>query len=84
MNDIASGFFKKNWRDYVCEYTRDPITYNAELTLEWLSTRPNANAKALETIELISGMFLIKPISNIKFHIKLEALLKDDPIEWWE
>jgi len=47
---------------------------------EWLSKRKDAPKKVKETWELLSGELMLKPLSDINIHLKLESLLKEEPI----
>lgn len=50
---------------------------------QWLLEHPKCPEKLKLTMQLIYEELLIKPISDIKVHLKLESLLKDDPIMEW-
>lgn len=61
-----------------------PIVFDVERIKTWLQGRTNKEAILLQTIELLNGEFVNKPISTINVHLKLESLLKPDPIFRWE
>lgn len=51
---------------------------------DWLKRRPDAPKIHREIIKLLAEEIMIKPISDINIHIKLESLMKDEPIMHWE
>lgn len=61
-------------------YRQDKLSFDAEKSLDWLSGRKNATTRMKETIKFFIDDLISKPISDVKIHQKVEALLKPDYI----
>lgn len=46
----------------------------------WLKNHPQAPSRVRELVHFMQDELMTKPISDVKFHLKLESLLKEEPI----
>lgn len=81
---IAKQFFKPNYQEISQNYKRNRIGLNVKLTEQWCNEHKFGDLKAKNMIEQQLNKMLIKPISDIKIHVKKENLTKDDYICVWE
>jgi len=49
-----------------------------------LNNHPAPTEKLRQVVELLKIELITKPISDIKIHLKLESLLKESPIDFWD
>ncbi|ALT66307.1 polyprotein [Hordeum vulgare alphaendornavirus] len=79
-NGIANTFFQKDWKHVVAEYQSNTITYNTDKVKEWLQGRPNVESIVGEVNNILTEGFMKHPINKLNVHLKLESLLKSQPV----
>lgn len=78
IQDMSIAYFSKDWIAKVEKYMHDPIMYDANETKDWLNRSKNANKKQNDLLQFILNDIETKPINDVKVHVKLESLLKDE------
>jgi hypothetical protein len=81
--DMFAAYFRPDSWTLVTVWKRDLIVIEPSTVREWLSNRPGRNEIFKETINMLCGDICLKPISDVKIHLKLESLLKTEPITNW-
>lgn len=84
MQLITTVYFKQDWSVIAAQYRNEKITYNAEATSKWLEKRKGADEKFKASVNWILNEIRTKPISDVKVHVKVEQLLKEEPIMTWD
>lgn len=77
------AYLRDDAEEIISFFQSHRITYNPAETIKWINCHPNAHAKVAELQRLFNNYLQIEPISNIKIHLKLESLLKEEPIQSW-
>lgn len=83
LNAVSGAFFRNDWEVEVERFSSNHITFNPIATAEWLMGRRGVGDIMAQLKEFLDGDQVNAPVSNVKFHLKLEALLKDSPILNW-
>lgn len=84
MYNIIRAYLRPDYRDFVQQYKSNQIIFSGDGIRDWLIKRPKCEDKIKRTMNFFMNEINIKPISDINLHLKLESLLKDEPIERWE
>lgn len=82
-NEFVEHVFRKDFYAMQKEFSANPICFDSEATLEWLSHRKDANAGYNECVKYITSDVFLKDIAEMKVHVKTESLYKPDPIMNW-
>lgn len=82
--NMAKAFFRPEWAEMVLKFNENKVIFDAEKSLKWLEEHPlpHEKYKALKT--MLTEEIQTKSVSDIKIHLKIESLLKDEPIRHWE
>ncbi|BAV69339.1 polyprotein [Winged bean alphaendornavirus 1] len=79
INLFVTTYVDPNKLHLLSEFKQNELTMNDGKVLDWLRDRPDAN-KIAEELEMILAEGLeVHPINDIKVHLKLESLLKEEP-----
>jgi hypothetical protein len=81
---LAGVYFTSKWQEVVSNYQADRLDLNVRESMEWLRHRRGAGAIYTELMNWLQHGFATDPISNVNVHLKLESLLKENPILSWE
>jgi hypothetical protein len=80
----CQGFFNaycvQNWREVVSAMANDPIGFDYNAIYEWLIERPDGVAIEEELNQIMSQGIDVFSLNFVKVHVKLESLLKEQPI----
>nr|ALM62234.1 RNA-dependent RNA polymerase [Soybean leaf-associated endornavirus 1] len=77
---FAETYFKSDWGAMVHHYRQNPLTFDSEKTLAWISTRSDSLKIAKELQEMLDEGLVVHGLDRVNVHLKLESLLKDEPI----
>lgn len=77
------AYFKDGWEQLVDNYQSNKLTFNADKTKEWLEDHLKGKLKYSELVNWLSDKHVNSNISDIGVFVKLESLLKDEPIWNW-
>lgn len=80
LNKLVFTYFRHDWRELTKHYNEQPLIFDGKATILWLQEHSGADEKLKASIKLLAGELSTQPISNIKIHLKLESLLKTEPI----
>ncbi|BCL84887.1 polyprotein [Phytophthora endornavirus 3] len=80
VKSICQTYFKPGWMVKAREYRGNPASPEPQAILSWLAEKPDCIKIGEELKMYMEDGFLTHPISDINVHIKLESLLKDDPV----
>jgi hypothetical protein len=83
MNRIKYAYFRGDWNIMARKFNEEKLIFNGQAIKDWLSHRSGAEKISMEVLEALAGELMIKPISDINVHLKLESLLKDNPIMYY-
>jgi len=78
---IIKAYFKKDWEVETLNFKKNILCFDANKTKEWLDKAKNTDMKDKAVKDLLDSGLLLRPISDIKVHLKTESLLKDEPIK---
>lgn len=84
LNNCIKAYFIRDWENLVSTYQSSTLTFSGADVANWISECKDAPKVLKETIELLSAEILTKPINDVNIHLKLESLLKDEPIANWK
>ncbi|AYA60157.1 polyprotein [Cluster bean endornavirus 1] len=79
-NHIANTFFRPDWKQLSLGFRANQVTYSTEDTIQWLKTRPDACKITQELMQILQEGLVTHPMNKMKVHLKLESLLKDEPV----
>ncbi|BCL84886.1 polyprotein [Phytophthora endornavirus 2] len=77
---FAQVYFKEDWASVVTQYRQQPLTFDSEKTLTWIASRSDSSKIARELSTLLDEGFIVNGLDRVNVHLKLESLLKDEPI----
>jgi len=80
IKNFCEAYFKEGWIDIVRGYQANPIYPTGESILKWLLEKPDCIDIDSELKMYMEDGFLTHPISDVNVHLKLESLLKDEPV----
>nr|UNI73829.1 MAG: RNA-dependent RNA polymerase [brine shrimp endornavirus 2] len=80
IQDMCIAYFNSNYLNLIAQFQDDKIIFEAEDIQAWIEECKDAPKVLLETIKLLSEELISKPISAVNIHLKLESLLKAEPI----
>nr|UNI73825.1 MAG: RNA-dependent RNA polymerase [brine shrimp endornavirus 1] len=81
IGDMCLAYFRHDYKTLLNEFRHNPLIYDSKDIEAWIKASSNAPQILKETISLLSEEILTKPINMVNIHIKLESLLKSDPID---
>jgi len=84
VKDMTSCYFHNNWKVMSESYIANPIQFNPMEMLKWLEAKPDGLKIYKELEEFLDNEIGLKPFSDVNVHLKLESLLKSNPIEYWQ
>lgn len=79
--NMAKAYFKSDWEKISADFKKNPIIYDPKEILKWTSERRGAPKIYNDTLKLLSQELCTKPLNDINVHVKVEALLKEQPID---
>lgn len=80
MQLFLNTYFSRNCGKQLDHFNQEELNFNEGRVLEWLRLRPDASKIAAELVDILETGFETNPINDIKVHIKLESLLKEEPV----
>nr|QDH88955.1 MAG: RNA-dependent RNA polymerase [Riboviria sp.] len=86
IRDMCKAYFCKDVTKKFKEFqsTNNLITINPDDIKDWISKSKDAPKVLIETMKLLEEELLTKPLNDVNVHLKLESLLKDEPIQLWK
>nr|AYE54433.2 polyprotein of PvEV-1 [Phaseolus vulgaris alphaendornavirus 1] len=81
--DLANTYFRSDWRAIVNQYQCERLIIKQKDVEQWIDDNKDCPKIVKELLQLLSGELCVKHISNVNVHLKLESLLKDNPIDYW-
>nr|QPO25406.1 polyprotein [Hydrocotyle umbellata endornavirus] len=82
-NRLAETYFKPDWKKTCEKYARNPIVIDPEDVRSWIAENKSCPLIIKELVNVLGCEMLVKPLSDVNIHLKLESLLKDEPIKSW-
>lgn len=79
VEKIKKAYFTKDCNNLIRKFQSLRLGYSADGTLAWLADHTAPSEKLKELLVALAGEMLIKPISDMKVHVKLESLAKLEP-----
>jgi len=83
INDIKEAYLLPTVDLAFREFQRSPLTFTAEDVKSWVKQSKAAPLVLKNTIKLLAEEILNRPLSDVNIHLKMESLLKDEPIGNW-
>jgi hypothetical protein len=80
VKGFADAYFNAGWPKLVSNMQQHPVGFDAESIVDWLRDRPDRDEVVKELDKYLDEGFLTNPISDVNVHLKLESLLKDEPV----
>ncbi|AEX28369.1 unnamed protein product [Persea americana alphaendornavirus 1] len=80
LEDFCDTYFNPNWRSQAAMYQENNLIIEESDVRAWIEDSKDSNKIVKELKELLAGEMLIKPMNDVNVHLKLESLLKANPI----
>jgi UDP:flavonoid glycosyltransferase YjiC (YdhE family) len=78
--EFANTYFKPGWEKLVSQFKNQPVNFDYDDIKSWLKGRPGELKIYTEFIKYLDEGFMVDPLNMVNVHLKLEALLKSEPI----
>ncbi|AID67139.1 putative polyprotein [Yerba mate endornavirus] len=78
--ELCETYFKTDWRYHITEYRNNRLIIDALDVQEWINENKDTDNIIREMLETLSGEIITKPINDVNVHLKVESLLKSNPI----
>ncbi|BBZ90073.1 polyprotein [Brown algae endornavirus 1] len=82
VNRFANIYFDEDKRNLLNSYKTDPVGFDYTAIKAWLTSRPDAVKIAAEVDAIMVEGFETNQLNTIKVHLKLESLLKENPVKY--
>jgi hypothetical protein len=83
LTNLCKAWFKEDWQLRVEQFRNDLLNFDIKGTRDWLQEHKNSQAKRIRLEKFLQGGMNIKPLHDVNVHVKMESLLKDEPILDW-
>ncbi|APG77655.1 hypothetical protein [Hubei endorna-like virus 1] len=77
---VANTYFRTGWQSMIKKFMDEPIIIEPEDVKEWVEENKDTVKITKELLELLAGELITKPMSDVNVHLKVESLLKTEPI----